>query len=224
MIKLQDFAKNQGVTDRQIQRLMKKYAEELEGLFDRRGPNGTWLSDEACEILRGKMKQAPVAIFEEDPRLEKLEVENADLQRRLNSANEDFRQYVATTSVMLTKAAEQLQLAERAGEYKEKVKELTEDLARQKRESATNAHRASEAESKVLSLRERNLKIATELDREKKRSETAEKTAEERERELRHIHEKMAELQRRYDESQSELKDLKNQGLWDRIWNRKRKR
>lgn len=68
MIKLQDFAHAQGVTDRQVQRLLKKYASELEGLYERKGPNGTWLSEKACEILRGKMKQQPIAVTGEDER------------------------------------------------------------------------------------------------------------------------------------------------------------
>lgn len=61
MIKLQDFANQQGVTDRQIQRLIKKYQSELQGHFERKGANGTWLDEKACEILRGKMKTHAVA-------------------------------------------------------------------------------------------------------------------------------------------------------------------
>ena len=61
MIKLQDFARQQGVTDRAIQKHLNTYAEDLEGLYERKGPNGTWLTDEACEILRSKMKQQPIS-------------------------------------------------------------------------------------------------------------------------------------------------------------------
>lgn len=73
MIKLQDFARECGVTDRQIQRLLKKYEEDLTGLYERKGSNGTWLTDEACEILRSKMKQLPPAVFTQDPRVKELE-------------------------------------------------------------------------------------------------------------------------------------------------------
>lgn len=112
MIKLQDFAKNQGVTDRQIQRLVKKYADELEGNIYRRGHNGTWLADEACEILRSKMKQAPVAVFEEDPRAAKLEVENADLRKTLNDV------YARLADVLEKSNELQLQLQAAQGEQK----------------------------------------------------------------------------------------------------------
>lgn len=83
MIKLQDFARQQGVTDRAIQKHLKTYADELEGLYERKGPNGTWLTDEACEILRSKMKQQPVVLFEEDPRIPKLEARVAELEKLL---------------------------------------------------------------------------------------------------------------------------------------------
>lgn len=75
MIKLQDFAAQQHVTDRQIQRLLKKYEKELDGLYQRQGPNGTWLTDEACEILRSKMKKSAIAVYEPDPAVARLEAE-----------------------------------------------------------------------------------------------------------------------------------------------------
>ncbi len=84
MIKLQDFARQQGVTDRAIQKHLKTYAAELEGLYQRKGPNGTWLTDEACEILRSKMKQAPVTVFDVDPRVEKLEARVKELEEKLD--------------------------------------------------------------------------------------------------------------------------------------------
>lgn len=155
MIKLQDFATAQHVTDRQIQRLLKKYEKELEGLFQRKGPNGTWLTDEACEILRSKMRQAPATVLEEDPRLAKLEAENADLQRRLNSANEAFQIYVANTSATLMKAKEQLQLAEQSEVNRKKAEELENEkkALELKKQEAENAK--AEAELALEDARER---------------------------------------------------------------------
>ena len=88
MIKLQDFAKQQGVTDRAIQKHLKTYAEELEGLYQRKGPNGTWLTDEACEILRGKMKQAPIVVSDASEELNNLRLENKRLLQALNVAKD----------------------------------------------------------------------------------------------------------------------------------------
>lgn len=90
MIKLQDFATQQGVTDRQVQRLLKKYASELEGLYERKGPNGTWLSPKACEILRSKMRQTPVVVGDNEiyQKYELLQEENRNLLKALNGAKD----------------------------------------------------------------------------------------------------------------------------------------
>ena len=60
MIKLQDFAKQHGVTDRAIQKHLKKHEKELEGHFFRRGPNGTWLDEKAQEYIKSLMIIKPV--------------------------------------------------------------------------------------------------------------------------------------------------------------------
>lgn len=78
MIKLQDFARECGVTDRAIQKHLKTYAAELEGLYQRKGPNGTWLSDEACEILRSKLKKQPMVIGDSETYRE-----NEDLKKKI---------------------------------------------------------------------------------------------------------------------------------------------
>lgn len=88
MIKLQDFATQQGVTDRQVQRLLKKYENELEDLYERKGPNGTWLTDEACDILRSKMKQAPVIVAENTAVMEDLRQKNEKLHEALEMAKD----------------------------------------------------------------------------------------------------------------------------------------
>lgn len=62
MIKLQDFARECTVTDRQIQRLLKKYENECKGHFERRGSNGTWLDDECQKILKSKMKDKAIVL------------------------------------------------------------------------------------------------------------------------------------------------------------------
>lgn len=84
MIKLQDFARERGVTDRQIQRLLQKYAAELEGLFQRKGPNGTWLSEEACEILRSKMKSNPVSEVVDTREVDELKKKLAEAEKKIS--------------------------------------------------------------------------------------------------------------------------------------------
>ena len=87
MIKLNDFARAQGVTDRQVQRLIKKYAPEIEGQYERRGQNGTWLSDEACDFLREKIKSAPMQVYDDS---KDREIET--LKRKIDELNERIHQ------------------------------------------------------------------------------------------------------------------------------------
>lgn len=139
MIKLQDFAREMGVTDRAIQKHLKKYEAELEGLFERKGPNGTWLTDEACEILRGKMKQQPIAIFEEDPRIERLETRVRELEGRLDEKEK-----------LLALSQEQVQRSqEKVAELQEKVGEI-----RLLEQSKDLAERELETKDKMIELAE----------------------------------------------------------------------
>lgn len=104
MIKLQDFATQQGVTDRQVQRLLNKYEDELAGLYQRKGPNGTWLTEEACDILRSKMRQAPAAVIEKDARVTELEARVRELEKMLAMAQAATLEAQAATQKAQDKA------------------------------------------------------------------------------------------------------------------------
>lgn len=93
MIKLQDFAVECGVTDRQVQRLLKKYEEDLTGHFERKGANGTWLDEEACQILRGRMKQQPIVVGDAETQreVERLKEEVLRLHEKLESTQDALR-------------------------------------------------------------------------------------------------------------------------------------
>lgn len=92
MTKLQDFAAQQNVTERQIYRLLQKYADELQGLYERRGQNGTWLTDEACEILHSKMRQQPVVVSDGSlaRQAEELKAKNLELLEELHTVQTDM--------------------------------------------------------------------------------------------------------------------------------------
>lgn len=137
MIKLQDFAKQMGVTDRAIQKHLIKYADEFEGLYQRKGPNGTWLSNEACEILRTKMRQQPMVVSDGQVyrdleaakrKIEKLQEEKAQLAQ-MNSVLSEWK---AENSLLLAEAKHtQFLLDETSAELKE-VKAQTLELATEK--------------------------------------------------------------------------------------------
>lgn len=144
MIKLQNFAAERGVTDRQVQRLLKKYEAELEGLVDRRGQNGTWLTDEACDFLRGKMKSNPVVVGDGQMLREKqqLEAEIEELRSMLDAAKDKI-----------------IDLTEEKVEYVKQIAEadankllLEERNAAAQREAEMQRQRAEAAEAEIDSL------------------------------------------------------------------------
>lgn len=105
MIKLRDFARERGVTDRQVQRLLKKYEEQLAGQFERRGQNGTWLTDEACEFLISKMRSSPVVVGDGEQLREHMQLrkENDELLRE----NKELWKQIADLNQQLRLAAEE---------------------------------------------------------------------------------------------------------------------
>ena len=142
MIKLQDFATLQGVTDRQIQRLISKYPEELEGLYQRKGPNGTWLTDEACEILRGKMKQQAVVVY--DDRVNALEAENKELQAKLIAAYESMTK-IQERQIDLTRQVEEQRLIASKTAIERERADKAEERARAAEDIAEAASQEAEA-------------------------------------------------------------------------------
>lgn len=171
MIKLQDFATQQGVTDRQIQRLLKKYETELDGLYQRKGPNGTWLTDEACEILRSKMRHVPATIIEPDSRAEKLEARVRELEDLLREkdmavaiAQQQVQQAQQQVSALQEKAGRVYALEEGKKELEsrlqaaEQARKEAEQAAEQANENACElAVTLDEERAKVAAMKSRNL-------------------------------------------------------------------
>ena len=97
MIKVQDFATKYGVTDRQVQRLLKKYEDEMAGHYERQGANGTWIDETGERILRSKMRQAPIVLHDSEvgQKLARLEQENEALKDKLILALEKVQEQQA---------------------------------------------------------------------------------------------------------------------------------
>lgn len=87
MIKLQDFARECGVTDRTIQKHVAKHEEALAGHFERKGPNGTWLDEYAQEYIRGLMIQPPPPVLGDAQTAR----ENEDLKQENQRLNEKIQ-------------------------------------------------------------------------------------------------------------------------------------
>lgn len=137
LIKLSDFARQNGVTPRAVQQLLKKYESEIEGHFERKGQNGTWLDGTAQDFLRSKMLQKPIVTYDvtAQPLLEEnetLKVKVSDLQDALAAAYKllaDERKHVSEAQLKLQSELVKLQFLEAAkGAAEEKIEKLENDL------------------------------------------------------------------------------------------------
>lgn len=148
MIKLQDFAREQGVTDRAIQKHLRKYAAEFEGLYERKGPNGTWLTEEACEILRGKMKQQPIVLGDAQ-----MARENADLEKKLDLAEEQLKAARERITELADWKADNSMLIAEASQTKLLLDTTKAELEQAK---ADNIHQAAELQKAAQEAAEAN--------------------------------------------------------------------
>ena len=169
MIKLQDFATQQGVTDRQVQRLLKKYETELAGLYQRKGPNGTWLTEEACEILRSKMKQQPIVLVdtraqldlaEAKAKIEELQEQRVKAAEKLEALYEwkaEKAQLIAEaeqTRILLTAAENDKQLLEGfIADAKAEIAILSDEKAKAEGKARLEAEAAQKAQDELTAVR-----------------------------------------------------------------------
>lgn len=176
MKKLQDFAREMGVTDRMIQKHLRKYATELEGHYERKGPNGTWLDDEAQDIIRSKMRQAPVAIFEEDPRVNRQQKEIEDLREQLKKKDTVLYGLIDKNEALKSQLEDLKLLSDGKAEAEKKAADL--ELA------LTSAEKkAAESEDLAASIRKAKIEVEKDLEAVKKEAETAKDIAEANEQE-----------------------------------------
>lgn len=184
MIKVQDFATKYGVTDRQVQRLLKKYEDEMAGHYERQGANGTWIDETGERILRSKMRQAPIVLHDSEvgQKIARLEQENETLKDKLILALEKVQEQQALlddgrasqlmlraaeeqakqTAHELTEAHQQLgaarqevtQLEGVIADAKAKIQTLTEEKAAEVAAAREEATKATEERFRTMSLLE----------------------------------------------------------------------
>ena len=123
MITVRDFAIQQGCGESIIYRHIRNHKADL-GDRVQKSHGKTWLTDEGAEYIRGLMKQQPMVVSEEDPRVAILEAEKKELEAQLREANAAFQKYVSETTSLLVKASQQIELAEKSEAYKKKNDEL----------------------------------------------------------------------------------------------------
>ena len=148
-VKLQDFAKQNGVTDRAIQKHLKKHENELQGHFWRKGPNGTWLDEFAQVYIKNLMREQPIVVFEHDEKMEMLEEQNKMLLEALNEAKDRIIVLQEQNSELAIKN-EKIALLEADNESKDKL--LAEErIASQKlSDELSGANKRLEDENHLL--------------------------------------------------------------------------
>lgn len=165
VIKLQDFAKECGVTDRAIQKHLVKYADELNGLYERKGPNGTWLSDAACDILRSKMKQQPIVVSDGSlaRQAEELKAENVQLLKELHNVQTDIIELQRQNTKLI---AENARISLLEADNEAKVQQLTDA-----EKSAQSANSKLSEATKAFEDKEQQLQAEIEQLRQQLESE-----------------------------------------------------
>ena len=102
-IKIGDFARECGVSDRAIYKHIQKHEAELEGHLDKQGSNGTWLDETAQTFIRGLMLRQPVTVIQDNEDYRLLREENLELRQQLGKATE---QLLKLQDILTTQATE----------------------------------------------------------------------------------------------------------------------
>ena len=141
MIKLQDFARECGVTDRAIQKHLKNHEEALAGHFERRGKNGTWLDEEAQSYIKSLMQQQPIVVGDSEIYRKHIELQQSHEELRdkyeqaleaLNAAKDMIIELKESQAMLEAAELKQQLLEERQEEARAKIEELQQELEQYK--------------------------------------------------------------------------------------------
>ena len=150
MKKLQDFATECGVTDRAIQKHLKKHEAELIGHFERKGPNGTWLDEYAQEYIRGLMIQQPIVLQDNVAEVQELRLRLTEKQDKIENLQDriiDLQGQLQTAQLQTA----QIALLEADIERRNKDLAQAQQAAQTASDELTAAHAELEATREQLS-------------------------------------------------------------------------
>lgn len=215
MVKISEFAKQYGISDRHARRLVAENESELCGHFEKRGNGGTWIDEVAAEILRGKLRnpQEYVQLTIDEVDQAALQQQIIDLQGQLLEAYKAMAEERNARAGLILELGKQQLLAaqtdtekERADRAEERAAQAATDLQQAKetveiirREAKMRCDQAQEAEERQLEAEER--------------ARAAEDVAELNAQEAERAKAEAAELREK-------IEKLKKRGLWARIRNR----
>lgn len=129
IIKLNEFADEQGVSVRTVQKKLTagRYQKQLEGEFLRTATDGTWLSAEAAEFLKSTFRTQAVGFVSDstyERQISELKEELIAEKEKRYEDQQKFTDYMAQVTPLLQKASEQLALAEASEENKQRAEAL----------------------------------------------------------------------------------------------------
>lgn len=139
MIRVRDFAVQQGVSERTVQLKLKASKEILEGHVDRRGKLGTWLDEFAQDYLRGQLMHQTVQVVESSETVQRLLADLAEAEKRCGKALEEVARLNEERAQLIEEYGGRLLIAE--GNVAEAEARVTaaEEQGRKDREAADTA-------------------------------------------------------------------------------------
>ena len=173
IVKLGDYARECGVSDRAIQKHLKRLESELDGHFERRGTQGTWLDEVAQECIRSRLQTAPPPVIADNNLLR----ENEELRNKLISMQERYIQLQsqlveqvkitaeAEANIKLLESAEakQREQAEQIEEERKLKNEALDELGALKEKLKTAESAAVESAAALELERSRKLTLKERL-------------------------------------------------------------
>ena len=171
LVRLRDFAAANGVTERTMQKHLRKLETELAGHYDRRGPAGTWIDETAQQMILSKLQRSlpavvDTSILEENERLKnellavyrqntELLEENKGQQKLLLAAENVANQLNDANTRVEELKGRVSQEAERADAAENKISEMEKELRELRDSSAKVEKELAEEQSRKLSWKER---------------------------------------------------------------------
>ena len=215
MIKISEFAKRFGISDRHARRLAAECESDISGHIEKRGSGGTWIDEVAVEILRSRLRN-PIEMLpspSEDPDPDTLQGKIQELQEDLVQAYRALSEERCARVALLEELGQQRLLAAKTESERERADRaearavVAEDRAEQSERVAIEAtKRKLEAEKHAQAAEDIAEMNAQEADRLKGEKNAAEARA--------------AAADEEVDRLRSELEAMKKRGLWARILNK----
>lgn len=157
-MKLAEFARTYGVSERHVRRLIQKYESDMVGHYEKRGNDGTFIDNVGVEFLKSKLRtQVDVVVGGASERERQLESTITELSMRYAAACEKLVENAGAVALL------------EAAKEKERALEARADRAEE---------RALEAEKKAEAATQKKLETELALEAATERAATAEDIAE----------------------------------------------